>query len=90
MLLVCPSLITRYTSDTFAVIQESTLLPTTHVDPANYESAGTRTIDRDSNINDICDFVVEYVNSDVLVSALTSLFSPIINNHCRGFFQIGT
>lgn len=31
-------------------------------------SVGTKTIDRDSTIEDICDFVVEYINSDMLVS----------------------
>ena len=60
-------------SDTFAVIMEPTLLPITHVEAANYESAGTREIDRNSDINDVCDFVVEYINSDVLASTSATL-----------------
>ncbi len=51
----------------FSVICLETLLPTSHEDPASYESAGTKEIDQDSTVDDICDFVVEYINSDVLV-----------------------
>ena len=51
----------------FSVICHDSLLPTTFEDAASYESAGTMTIDRDSTVEDICDFVVEYINSDVLV-----------------------
>ena len=51
------------------------LLPTGHENAAEYISAGTRTIEQDSTINDICDFVVEYINSDVLVRATPRLRS---------------
>ncbi|ETW86290.1 hypothetical protein HETIRDRAFT_443820 [Heterobasidion irregulare TC 32-1] len=47
------------------------LLPTLETDSATYLSAGTRTIDRDSTVDDICDFVVEYINSDVLAFLAT-------------------
>ena len=53
--------------DLYAIIKNPTLLPTVHAEAANYEGVGTRTIDRDSTIEDVCDFVVEYINSDVLV-----------------------
>ena len=67
----CHVLIIGDDSDTFAVILEPTLLPITHVEAASYESAGTREIGRNSDINDVCDFVVEYINSDVLASKAT-------------------
>ncbi|RXW18615.1 hypothetical protein EST38_g7238 [Candolleomyces aberdarensis] len=54
--------------DLFAVIKNDSLLPSEAADPASYESAGTYTLpdDRDSTVEDICDFIVEYINSDVL------------------------
>ncbi|CAL1705570.1 unnamed protein product [Somion occarium] len=54
--------------DLYSLIKEPSLLPTQHVPPADYESAGTRKLphDGDSTIEDVCDFVVEYINSDVL------------------------
>ena len=51
----------------FSVICHEPLLPTTFEDAANYEPAETYKIERDSTVEDICDFVVEYINSDVLV-----------------------
>lgn len=51
----------------FSVICHEPLLPTTFEDAANYESPGPHEIDRDSTVEDICDFVVDYINSDVLV-----------------------
>jgi hypothetical protein len=39
-----------------------------HVNAGNYDDVGTREIkDRDCDINDVCDFIVEYIRSDVLV-----------------------
>lgn len=38
--------------------------------PMDYISLGTKTIEDDCTVNDICDFVVEYINSDVLVFPL--------------------
>lgn len=35
--------------------------------PMNYESMGTHALDWDVTVDDICDFVVDYINSDVLV-----------------------
>ncbi|THH12039.1 hypothetical protein EW146_g7842 [Bondarzewia mesenterica] len=48
--------------------KESSLLPTTEVEPASYISGGTRVIETDSTVEDICDFVVEYFNSNPLLS----------------------
>ncbi|KAI0664721.1 RdRP-domain-containing protein [Cubamyces menziesii] len=53
--------------DLYSIIKYDPLLPTEHKDPMNYQGAGTRTLDdRESTVDDICDFIVEYINSDVL------------------------
>ncbi|KAG5645067.1 hypothetical protein DXG03_007157 [Asterophora parasitica] len=52
--------------DTFAIICYEPLLPSDTDEPASYLSAGTFTIDRESTVEDICNFVVEYIHSDVL------------------------
>jgi RNA-dependent RNA polymerase len=57
--------------DMFSVICYDPLLPTTFEDAASYESCGTKKIDRDSTVEDICDFIVEYINSDVLVRGIS-------------------
>jgi RNA-dependent RNA polymerase len=54
-------------SDLFAIIQYSPLLPSTAEDPAEYPAGETFTLRRDSTVDDICDFIVEYINSDVVV-----------------------
>ena len=54
-------------SDLYSIIKYSPLLPTEHAEPGSYEPVGTRTLDRDATVEDICDFIVEYINSDVLV-----------------------
>ncbi len=53
--------------DLFSVICHETLLPTSVEDAANYESTGTLTVDHDTTVDDICDFIVQYIDSDVLV-----------------------
>ncbi|KAI9452162.1 RdRP-domain-containing protein [Russula earlei] len=53
--------------DTYDVYYENQgLLPTVHTDPAEYPATPLRTLDRDATVEDICDFVVEYINSDVM------------------------
>lgn len=52
--------------DLYSVICDSALLPTEHQEPAEYPPVGTRKLDRDSTIEDVCDFIVEYIDSDVL------------------------
>lgn len=71
---LCPS-----SSDLYSIIHYGPLLPTEHADPAEYEGVGGHFLERPSTVDDICDFVVEYLNSDVLVRGL--------NTHlawCRG------
>ncbi|KAI0703549.1 RdRP-domain-containing protein [Cytidiella melzeri] len=52
--------------DMYSIIMEGALLPTAYVKEADYQGVGTKELDRDATIDDICDFVVEYINSDVL------------------------
>jgi RNA-dependent RNA polymerase len=51
----------------FSVICYDPLLPIIVEDPASYAPCKAKEIDRDSTVEDICDFVVEYINLDVLV-----------------------
>ncbi|KAJ7685522.1 RNA dependent RNA polymerase-domain-containing protein [Mycena polygramma] len=44
----------------------SPLLPPNQEKPAEYPDGDTLTLDRDSTVADICDFIVNYINSDVL------------------------
>jgi len=54
-------------SDTYAVIQYGDLLVPEHYDPASYPPVAPFKLDRPSTIDDVCDFIVEYINSDVVV-----------------------
>ncbi|KAI0718290.1 RdRP-domain-containing protein [Fomitopsis betulina] len=52
--------------DLYSIIHYGPLLPTEHADPASYEGVQGFFLERPSTVDDICDFVVEYLNSDVL------------------------
>ncbi|KAF8123146.1 RNA dependent RNA polymerase-domain-containing protein [Boletus edulis] len=52
--------------DTYAVIQYGDLLVPEHDDPASYPPVEPFKLDRPSTIGDVCDFIVEYINSDVV------------------------
>lgn len=56
----------------YSVIQYSSLLPPNQENPAEYPDGATLTLERDSTVEDICDFIVEYINSDVLVCPVFS------------------
>ena len=80
---IYPEILVRDLYDVYA--ENPRLLPTLETDSATYLSAGTRTIDRDSTVDDICDFVVEYINSDVLVRVNRSGWcAAIIDTHPVG------
>ncbi|KAF7295512.1 RNA-dependent RNA polymerase [Mycena indigotica] len=53
-------------SDLYSVIPYSPLLPSGQVAPASYPDGETFKLERDSTVDDICDFIIEYINSDVL------------------------
>ncbi|KAM5531730.1 hypothetical protein V8D89_014579 [Ganoderma adspersum] len=54
--------------DLYSIIKYAPLLPTEHASPGAYEPVGTRELPdgQESTVDDICDFIVEYINSDVL------------------------
>ena len=62
-----PHVPTSNSSDLFAIILYEPLLPSSCDDAARYDPGGTLTLDRDSTVEDICDFVIQYIKSDVLV-----------------------
>lgn len=61
-------------SDQFDVIFDHTLLPIISEKPANYEDGEIHENPdgRPSTVNDICDFFVEYIHSDVLMCGYVS------------------
>lgn len=56
---------------------EPSLLPTKSVQPLEYSENAEFNLGKDCTIDDVCDFVVEYINSDILVS-----FYPV-NSHLQ-------
>ncbi|KAI0359884.1 hypothetical protein OH77DRAFT_1419222 [Trametes cingulata] len=52
--------------DEFLVIKDPTLLPVAQAEPASYVGVEPRRLDRPSTTEDICDFFVEYMQSDVV------------------------
>jgi hypothetical protein len=66
-------LLITFFSDLFYITQEDSLFPTIHHEPAKYD-AGLPFIlpdGRTAEIDDVCDFVVKYIDSDVLVLTST-------------------
>ncbi|KAI5995827.1 RNA dependent RNA polymerase-domain-containing protein [Pisolithus orientalis] len=52
--------------DLYEVMQYGPLLVPEHHNPAAYPSTKPYRLDRPSTIHDVCDFIVEYINSDVV------------------------
>jgi len=53
--------------DTYDIYyQNPALLPSLQEEPASYPEAEVWTLDRDATIADVCQFIVEYINSDVM------------------------
>ncbi|KAI6122348.1 RNA dependent RNA polymerase-domain-containing protein [Pisolithus croceorrhizus] len=52
--------------DLYEVMQYEPLLVPEHHNPATYPPAKPFTLDRPSTVHDVCDFIVEYINSDVV------------------------
>ncbi|KAG6331650.1 hypothetical protein ID866_7441 [Astraeus odoratus] len=52
--------------DQYEVIQYGPFLVPEHHDPASYPTVSPFRLDRESTIEDVCDFIVEYINSDVV------------------------
>ncbi|KAI6035723.1 RNA dependent RNA polymerase-domain-containing protein, partial [Pisolithus marmoratus] len=52
--------------DLYEVMQYGPLLVPEHHNPAAYPPTKPYTLDRPSTVHDVCDFIVEYINSDVI------------------------
>ncbi|KAG6336315.1 hypothetical protein ID866_2764 [Astraeus odoratus] len=77
--------------DIYEVIQHGPLLVPEHHDPASYPTAKPFKLDRESTIVDVCDFIVEYINSDVvgLVSDKHITIAVLIHSSILRLFQDG-
>ncbi|KAF9481150.1 RdRP-domain-containing protein [Pholiota conissans] len=53
--------------DQFSIICYDPVLPVSIETAASYEPLKTKNLGRDSTVEDICDFIVEYIHSDLLV-----------------------
>ncbi|KAI6013233.1 RNA dependent RNA polymerase-domain-containing protein [Pisolithus marmoratus] len=54
--------------DTYAVVQYGPLLDLRPQKPGAYPPVTPFTLGRPSTVNDVCDFIVEYIHSDVVIS----------------------
>ncbi|KAI0749297.1 RdRP-domain-containing protein [Daedaleopsis nitida] len=52
--------------DEFLVIKDPSLLPTEHCEPAEYKGVKKEPLDRDSTVEDIINFFMEYMRSDLM------------------------
>ncbi|KAH7883307.1 RNA dependent RNA polymerase-domain-containing protein [Phlebopus sp. FC_14] len=72
--------------DLYDVVQYPPLLVPEHHDPAAYPAQTPFKLDRESTIDDLCDFIVEYINSDVvgLVSDKHIVIAVLIRSQQSG------
>lgn len=79
-------------SDEYLVIKEETLLPSAQAEPASYTGVNPVKLDRDSTIDDVCDFFLEYMQSDIVVRLVYFLppLLPFTLSRNRAFSQINT
>ena len=67
----------------YAVIQCPDLLVPEHHDPASYPAVEPFKLDRPSTIDDVCDFIVEYILSDVVVWQITFTVQRCVGTHAN-------
>ena len=71
--------LTMFFRDTYDIFYaNSALLPTTHADPAPLSDDNVWTLkesEPDATVEDICKFIVEYMNSDVMVRSLLGIYT---------------
>ncbi|PIL35600.1 RNA-dependent RNA polymerase [Ganoderma sinense ZZ0214-1] len=72
--------------DEFLVIKDETLLPNTVAEPASYVGVKPKLLDRESTIDDICNFFMEYMQSDV-VGLVADLHLTIADQSRHGTFD---
>jgi hypothetical protein len=88
----------RFSRDTYDIyIANPALLPTIHQDPAPISESSVLRLEEgepDATVDDICKFIVEYINSDVMVRSLLGLHTlteahTFFANH-RACYRTGT
>lgn len=70
-------------SDTYDIYYKNpALLPSIHTDPAEYPPGEVWTLEdgREATIEDVCQFIVEFINSDVMVRIYILISS--YQTHC--------
>jgi hypothetical protein len=69
----------RYSSDTYDIYyQNPALLPSIQTRPADHPPGEVWTLEgRQASIEDVCQFIVEYINSDVMVRRLHPSLPPV-------------
>ncbi|GJE86033.1 RNA dependent RNA polymerase [Phanerochaete sordida] len=72
--------------DEYRVTMLSSLLPTKTYGPANYTPAVKKLLDRPSTMQDVADFVTEYINSDSL-GIIASNWLIIADQSSQGIFD---
>ncbi|KAG9307946.1 RNA dependent RNA polymerase-domain-containing protein [Chiua virens] len=72
--------------DLYTIIQYGDLLAPEHCDPASYPAVKPYELDRDSTVDDVCNFIVEYINSDV-VGLVASKHLVIADQSTSGVFD---
>ncbi|PFH51174.1 hypothetical protein AMATHDRAFT_3305 [Amanita thiersii Skay4041] len=73
--------------DQFSIIMHPDLLPTVIRPPANYEPESPFDLGRDSQVDDICDFIVTYIYSDV-IGLVSDRLLIIADQSREGMFDI--
>jgi hypothetical protein len=75
----------RSSRDTYDIYYEnSALVPPVQADPAPISTRSVWTLkedEPDATVNDICKFIVEYINSDVMVRSLLRRLYPLRGPH---------
>jgi RNA-dependent RNA polymerase len=75
----------RFSSDAYDIYygkENPGLLPTVHADPAEYDSSDPWTLDDDhgdATVEDICDFIINYIQSDVMVCSVSCLYPSVLS-----------
>ncbi|KAF8635589.1 hypothetical protein AX15_000237 [Amanita polypyramis BW_CC] len=72
--------------DLFSVIMYPKLLPMSWEEPAKYPKESPYDLERDTRVEDICDFIVQYISSDVL-GLLSDRLLTIADQSKEGIFD---
>jgi hypothetical protein len=86
----------RSSSDTYDIYYKNpALLPTIHTEPAEHPPGDVWTLEdgREATIEDVCQFIIEFINSDVMVRIyiqICFLSNALRYTAYRAYWPIGT